>query len=169
MNSNISAGTVLVTHVGSSNDVRQAALMIDSLRTFGGSMSDIPVLVFEDEDHPVHRGEFSWEGVTVHGLARPEGVVPYTLDSKVYACATAEELLQDNCESMIWIAPDCMIVNTPILFQLGDDCDGALRPVHITNIGSLAEKPADAFWEGVFQAAGVDDIIVEEPLLAWLS
>ena len=160
MNSSKGTGTVLVTHVGNSNEVRQAALMIDSLRTFGGGLSDIPVLVFEDEDHPVQQGELSRDGVSLHGLARPEGVGQYTLDSKVYTCAAAEDLLEDSCESMIWISPDCMIVNTPILFQLGDDCDAALRPVHITNIGSLAEGPADAFWEGVFQAAGVDDLNV---------
>jgi len=160
MNSSIGTDTVLVTHVGSSHRVRQAALMIDSLRTFGGSMSNIPILVFFDDDDPVRPVELSREGVTLHRLARPAGVLPYTLDSKVYTCARAEEMLQGNCESMLWIAPDCVIVNTPSLFQLEGKFDAALRPVHITNVGSLAEGSPDAFWKGVFHAAGVDDVQV---------
>ena len=45
-----------------------------------------------------------------------------------------------------------------MLFDLADAYDAAVRPVHIQNVGLLAIEPVDAFWTGVYEAAGVQDI-----------
>jgi hypothetical protein len=41
---------------------------------------------------------------------------------------------------------------------LGDDCDAAVRPVHMRNVGLPPEEPVDAFWRGIYTACGVEEM-----------
>jgi len=83
----------------------------------------------------------------------------YPLAEKVFACALAEEMAAlEGVQTLIWLNPDCLIFNPPELFILGDQYDAAFRPVHIRNVGSLANEPLDGYWQGVYEVVGVDQV-----------
>ena len=60
---------------------------------------------------------------------------------------------------MVWLSLDSLIINPPLLFNLGVAADAAFRPVHHRNVGSPAREPPDAFWQGIYAALGVGDAL----------
>jgi hypothetical protein len=85
-------------------------------------------------------------------------VAAYPFGRKVAACARAEELAPAGTEALVSIDPSCLIVQPPVLFDLGPSFDAAFRPVHIRNVGLPPGEPLDAFWQGIYAALGVKDI-----------
>ena len=130
--------------------------MIDSLRTFGGEFTEMPCWVFSTDKDRVR----SLEDIhtSIQPLTISDSLAIYPFGSKVAACACAEELAPASMNSLIWIDPSCIVVQPPILFELGVDCDAAFRPVHIRNVGLPPCEPLNAFWHGIYAAVGMDDI-----------
>ena len=86
----------------------------------------------------------------------PDNLRQYYYGDKVYACARAEELFPDR-DTLIWIDPGCLVVNPPVEYLLSRKNDCAVRPVHIKNVGLLADEPLDVFWEKIYEVIGVGD------------
>ena len=131
-------------------------LMIDSLRSFGGELSEALVWVFSRDADSIQKLEE--EHTRIFPLSVSDPVAAYRFGEKVTACAQAEELVPTGTRSLVWIDPICLIVQPPILFNLIPDMDAAFRPVHIQNIGLHASQPLDAFWKGIYASVGVDNI-----------
>jgi hypothetical protein len=91
-------------------------------------------------------------------LAVEEDCPPYPFAKKVYACAKAEEMAEPEIRTLVWLSLDCLVINPPVLFDLGSSADAAFRPVHHRNIGSPAHEPLDDFWRGVYRALEIDDM-----------
>ena len=75
----------------------------------------------------------------------------YYFAGKVCASAQAEELATPGVRSLIWIDPACLIVRPPLLFDLGQSFDAAVRPVHIRNVGLPPGEPLNGFWKKICQ------------------
>jgi hypothetical protein len=137
---------------------RLARTVIESLRAFGGPLRDCPVWAFLlDPDRAPHALP-GLEGVHRFPLAVEAGCPPYPFAEKVYACARAEEMAGAEVRSLVWLSLDCLVINPPLLFDLGSEVDVAFRPVHHRNVGSLAHEPRDAFWQGIYRALDIDDM-----------
>jgi hypothetical protein len=149
---------IFVTLVDNAEQRDKAELLIDSLRTFGGALRECPVWLFEADPEGVPCSDLAGDGVEVHALEVPESVRGNWFAAKVCACARAEEMAGPEVHSLIWLAPDCLVIQPPVLLDLGRDCIAAVRPVHHKNVGLRADEPLDAFWQGVYRALGVDDI-----------
>ena len=80
----------------------------------------------------------------------PQTTRHFIFASKVAACAQAEELASNRVDSLVWIDPECLIVNPPSLFKLGPGLDAAVRPVHIKSIGLLKDEPLNGYWERIY-------------------
>jgi hypothetical protein len=137
---------------------RLARIVIESLRTFGGTLCDSPVWAFVLDPYQVSHTLPGIEGVHRFPLTIEEDCPPYPFAEKVYACARAEEMAGPEIRSLVWLSLDCLVINPPVLFDLGPSADAAFRPVHHRNIGSLAHEPLDDFWQGVYQALEIDDM-----------
>jgi hypothetical protein len=145
-----------LTVVNSIQGVRQARLLMESLRSFGGEFGNCPVWVFVPGT--VDLGDFATlKNVSVFPLDIEAPYRHYELADKVFACARAEELAGVESQSLVWLNLDCLMINPPALFDLGSAFDAALRPVHIKNVGSLAQEPLDDYWKTVYRAIGVED------------
>ena len=131
-------------------------LLIDSLRSFGGELDETLFWVFTS--NPAQVTSFRDERTRILPLIVPNPVSAYPFGYKVAACARAEELAPSGTRSLVWIDPFCLVVQPPILFELGTEIDAAFRPVHIRNIGLPPSEPLDTFWQGICAALGVDDI-----------
>jgi hypothetical protein len=142
---------------------RLARIAIESLRAFGGPLRACEVWAFLLDTDRVSRALPGIEGVQRFPLTVEHGPPPYPFAEKVYACAKAEEMAGPEIRSLVWLSLDCLVINPPLLFDLGPTADAApadaaFRPVHHQNVGSPAHEPADDFWQGVYRALGVEDI-----------
>jgi len=147
--------TILLT-MASGNSLHAVRLMIDSLRTFGGELAEMPCWVFSTDKDRVRSLED--EHTSFQPVTMSDPVASYPFGIKVAACARGEELAPAGMNSLVWIDPFCLVVQPPILFELGVDCDAAFRPVHIRNVGLPPCEPPDAFWHGIYAAVGIDEI-----------
>jgi hypothetical protein len=158
----VSHGTVdqavFLTWVYSKRQRWCARLLIDSIRAFGGALRHCPIWVFEANPTQVSCASLETTGVHVQPLSVPETARHYLFAHKVYACARAEELAPPGVRSLIWLGPECLIIQPPLLFDLGQSFDAAVRPVHIQNVGLSPSQPLDGFWKGVYEVVGIDDV-----------
>ena len=153
----MNAGTIFIT-AAYTNRLPATRLLIDSLRAFGGKLADAPFWVFAPDPEPVRGLETKYTSVLPLTVPRPASAYPF--GNIVAACACAEELAPAGTHSLIWIDSRVLVVQPPILFDLGPNSDAAFRPVHIRNVGLPPSEPLDAFWQGIYAAVGVDDISV---------
>jgi hypothetical protein len=137
---------------------RLARIVIESLRTFGGPLRDCAVWAFVLDPDRVSDALPGIKGVDRFPLAIEESFPPYPFAEKVYACAQAEAMAGPSISSLVWLSLDCLIVNPPVLFDLGSAFDAAFRPVHHRNVGSLAHEPPDDFWQEVYWAMEVGEM-----------
>jgi hypothetical protein len=150
--------TIFLTSIRSARGKACARILIDSIRTFGGALRDCPIWVFETNPQKASCQDFASDSVQVIPLNMPDTVHDYIFGDKVYACAQAEAMATPEVQSLVWIDPTCVVVNPPLLFDLGAAFDAAVRPVHIRNVGLLATDPLDEFWQKIYATVGVNDI-----------
>jgi hypothetical protein len=147
--------TFFVTTTGSAEEENRLALLIDSLRKFGGEFSVSPFWIFSS-------GVGSSTPFSNHRNAElfPLSVEAeyrnFPLAGKVFACARAEELAAEG-QSMVWMSFGCLIINPPVLFSLPKDYEAAFRPVHHKNIGSPVQEPPDGFWRKIYKSVGMTE------------
>ena len=98
---------------------RLARIVIESLRAFGGPLRDCPVWAFLPGPDRVSRDLPGLEGVQCFPLVAELSCPPYPFAEKVAACALAEEMAGPGMRSIVWLSLDCLIVNSPLLFDLG--------------------------------------------------
>jgi hypothetical protein len=133
-------------------------MLIDSIRSFGGALSDCPIWLFEADPQKAPCSSLQSMDVQVLPLSMPDTVRRYYFADKVYACAQAEEMAGPGVQSLIWIDPACLIIKPPLLFDLGQSFDAAVRPVHIRNVGLGPTEPLDGFWNKICETVGMHDI-----------
>ena len=150
--------TIFLTSVRSARGKANARILIDSIRAFGGALRDCPIWVFEANSQKASCQDLASDSVQVIPLNMPDTVRDYIFGDKVYACAQAEAMAVSGVQSLVWIDPICMVVNPPLLFDLGAAFDAAVRPVHIRNVGLRVNDPLDVFWETIYATVGVNDI-----------
>lgn len=149
---------VFLTLVRTAAGRSRAHLLIDSIRSFGGGLSHCPIWLFEANSQEASCKSIESMGVRVLPLSVPDTVRHYDFADKVYACARAEELATLGVQSLIWIDPVCFIANPPLLFDLAQSFDAAVRPVHIRNVGLAPTEPLDGFWKKIYEVVGAHDV-----------
>jgi hypothetical protein len=137
-------------------DLRAVALMVGSLRTFGGELAEAPLFIYTTDVQAATQLEAANTRLVL--LNDADRLPTYPFRMKVAACAQAEQLAPPGTGSLVWIDPYVLVVQPPLEFDLGENYDAAFRPVHIRNVGLPPEEPLDAFWKGIYTAAGVDEI-----------
>ncbi len=146
-----------VTCIRSEQDVFLARVLIESLREFGGPLSDCPLTVYATRPETEAGEALTGPGVEVMPLGVPEHVRRWPYGDKVAACAHAEATAGPGFSALVWLDLECLIVQPPVQFALGDAHDVAVRPVHIRNVGLAPDEPLDGFWQGIYKAVGLQD------------
>ncbi len=149
---------VFLTLVRTTSERERVRLLIDSIRCFAGALSERPIWLFDANPQNSPRNSLESMGIQVQPLKVPETVRHYYFADKVYACTQAEEMATKDIQTLIWIDPACLVINPPLLFDLGQSFDAAVRPVHIRNVGLAHTAPLNGFWKVIYEAAGVKDI-----------
>ena len=155
------ASLCFFTLVSSIEAGQRLRLLIESLRAFGGQFSQAPFWIFWSSNYdPMElMSEYPEKnGVAWIPLAAEDSLPRYYFARKVLACAQAEEVAAASVRSLVWLDPNCLIVQPPALFDLRPAYEAAFRPVHIRNVGSLAAEPLDEFWEPVYRTTGMQSM-----------
>ena len=158
MSNTLADQTIFSTVVRTAYASSRARLLINSIRSFGGILSQCPIWLFEADPRKASCDNLAGQGIQIIPLSTPETMRHYIFADKVYACAQAEELAAGKVQSLIWIDPGCLVINPPLQFDLGSMFDAAVRPVHIQNVGLGAAEPLDVFWKKIYETVGVQDI-----------
>ncbi len=151
----MSSPILFFTKISSPDEEAGARLLIQSLRSFGGALSACPFWIFACN---TPCADLADTDVQVIPLSVPQTLHGYPFASLVSACRRAEELAPAGTPALVWLDPNCLIVQPPLLYDLGDSIDAALRPVHIRNVGLPPGQPLDAFWSGIYRVVGVEDV-----------
>jgi hypothetical protein len=149
---------IYMTWVYSSDTKAKVRILIDSIRSFAGPLSDCPIWVFEAEPQKAPCYDLSGKNVEVLPLNLPVTLKPYLFTRKVFACYQAESRVDNDVHSLVYLDPGCLIVRPPLFFNLDQRYDAAIRPVHIRNVGSRAGDPLDAYWSKIYTTLGIEDV-----------
>jgi len=158
MNDETNYQSVFVTLVRNPSQIAQTHLLINSIRSFGGALSQCPVWVFESNPQKASCESLKDTNTKIFSLKVPDSVKEYLYGDKVYAGRQAEEMAGSKIRSLIWMDSSCLITHPPLLYDLNSQSDTAIRPVHIQNVGIPASAPLDGFWKKVYETVGVSDI-----------
>ncbi|HNT54843.1 MAG TPA: hypothetical protein PKG95_09040 [Anaerolineaceae bacterium] len=148
---------VFVSQVQHPQEMAALDLLIQSLRSFGGDLANCPVWVFCPTAPRPNCRDFAAARVEVCPLDPPAAVLAYPFGGKVAACAAAEARAGREVNALIWMDPECLVIQPPRLFDLEPGVEAALRPVHRRNVGLAAGEPLDPFWQGICAAVSVAD------------
>jgi hypothetical protein len=141
---------------------QNARLLVQSLRAFGGPLRHSPVWVFYPDLGMAAKHRWQdledVECLPLGNVYEPD----YWFSRKVHACARAEERIGSGDRSLVWLAPENLFVQPPLLFDLAHPPEApshkaAFRTVHHSNVGSPAEQPLDPFWCAVYRSVGLDE------------
>jgi hypothetical protein len=152
---------LFVTCVSSVDEWQNVIRLIASLRSFGGIMSRSPFLVF----HIMERVNIPESSLLLDNDVRPldvpADICQYWYGFIPAAMAQAEQLFGDRYPTLTWINPACLILNPPLMYHLDGKTQVAFRPVHIRNIGSRRVDPVDKYWQRIYRACGIEEVMVD--------
>ncbi|KQC12274.1 MAG: hypothetical protein APR63_11465 [Desulfuromonas sp. SDB] len=130
--------------------------MLRSLRSFGGEISKIPVIIFVPENSLPDEIYENFTPVKVFKIEPAN--FKFFFQLKVKAAAQSEKLCGKDSGSLIWLSSNCLILKPPLDFILDNQFHAAFRPVHIKNIGLSSSQPVDGFWNEIYRRVGVSEI-----------
>jgi hypothetical protein len=149
-----------VTPAYPGRSISRTALLLASLREFGGELADSPVWIL----YPEALGDFSEPESTLL-LDLDARLIPYEaehallnfpLGAKVKAAAGAEKLARGQIDILVWLDVDTLILSPPEEFILQNGKVLAYRPVHHQLLGTSWGEEPDEFWRMVYQHTGAD-------------
>lgn len=157
MKEHYSPRVLFVTTVSEKEQVKLVQMLIDSIRTFGGSLQDSEIWIFYSNPHADLCGSMTNSNLKTFPLNPDSFLKRFPFAGKVTACAQAEGKIEDKDITLVWISPECLVVNPPRKHILFPPRRAAFRPVHIQNVGSAWEEPMDEYWKEIYQSVELDE------------
>jgi len=139
----------------------ETPLLISSIRKFAGKYSQSPIWVVTTKKNIEIPSKmidfFNTMNVKVINLEVKSDIMKLPFIGYTQAAAKAESLATGKTNFLIWLGSNSLVINEPKEFILADGINLGFRPVHHTLIGSLYDKPLDAFWKIIYQKCNVDE------------
>ena len=136
-------------------------LLVESIREFGGDLSTSPVWCLVPD-----YGKQPSEQFKERLAALEAELISFNIDLEVArfffaadirAAAIAESMAVGKTDLLAWLSSNTIFLKEPVDFLLGAGKNLGYRPVHHTNVGSLYDKPLDAFWSQVYAYCDVPE------------
>jgi putative intracellular protease/amidase len=155
------ASSLAVAFLARSGQETEARILVESLRSFGGSLKDVPVSVLSPEDSPLRDGpekdaleRLGAEFVPFRGDPK---TMAFPLSDKAAAAAEAERRTEGRADALAWLDVDTVFLAEPGDFLLSPGIALAGRPVHHRLIGSPYDEPPSPLWRRLYEAEDVPD------------
>jgi len=173
------AGTArlaVVTYLQRGDQEHSAAMLVDSIRRWGGEYADCPIYVVLAD--PGRTG-FRLKGKKVYfvPLTLNESVRSYPFAAKAFAAAKVEDLTAGKAGTLLWLDPETILLGPPKEYDLKAGSAAAVAPAMLINTGQAENEPVDAYWGPIYKRCGLDPakIFVVETFVdckkvrAWLN
>lgn len=146
----------LVLYVTHPITVKNAALFIRSIRSFGEEMKEIPIHVMVDESAGLDTRSLALPGVSFHPIEIAPELRSFPFSRKVHACATAETLFEKEYDILIYADTEMLAFHSLKPFLPREGKMIRLQPVMLLNtVGQSPDTPPDRFWQALYDDAGV--------------
>ena len=146
---------------------REAILMIQSLRKYGGRLSNASVFSFEPRTDKItisSETALAFKKLEVQHIAKNLNTYfPQNgFANKPAVCAYAEQHIEKDV--LVFLDSDLVFFNEPSELLKGDFYEASIRPVHGKNCGVISpEEPDWKFWIDLFSISGVTSPRVIRP------
>ena len=138
---------VFVLLISSVDEERQAKILIDGIRQFGGKYNSCPVYVFLGDTLKTKGNLLDERDIFLFPLEKDESLPPFLFSYKIQAMAQAEKLVTGKTGTLVWLDPVSLIINQPDELELKPVKEAAIRPVFLkNNVGLSPDSPVDKFW-----------------------
>ena len=144
----------------SAGGLKNICNLAESIRTFGKSLSRVPIRAYISEKTGIENSELSKhlesldvEIITVRTLKDAEW---FYYAGKVYAAAEAEAAAEGKADLLVWLDNDTIFLTEPDDFNLPPGKSFAYCPVMHNRSGSLYDAPPDSFWSRIYEKLSVD-------------
>ncbi len=138
---------------------RQAMLLFESIRRYGGALKDCPIYALSPRAglgvEATTRGRLDALRVHYIDTVLNTECVEYGSTNRVLAAAHIEATTTH--EILVVLDSDTLVLREPEAFLLSPDVDAAVRPVDFKGMcTSGPDDPGDAYWRRLCEVCGVD-------------
>ena len=155
---------VVVVPVDYESQLSGAAVLAESLREFGGGLSDTRIRLYMPERlHDAAaalRDRMAPLAVEVFEVHPPAVASQYILGAKPFTAARAEADAEGEFDLLAVLAPNTIVLAEPHGFLLPRNITLGFSPVHHQNIGSRYDEPPDALWSRLYRVLDVPESAV---------
>jgi len=149
------ARLAFVTYIQFDAQEYSAAMLVDSIRRWGGEYADAPIyVVLADPERTGFR--LKDKKVEFVPLDLSDSVRAFPLAAKAFAAAKVEEMTTGKVGTLVWLDPGTLILGPPKESDLTNGAAAAVAPVHLVNTGQADNEPVDAYWGPIYKRCGLD-------------
>ena len=149
------AGLAFVTYIQWDYQEYTAAMLVNSIRRWGGQYAAAPVyVVLADPERTGSR--LKDKNVDLVPLALSDQVLYFPFATKAFAAAKAEEMTAGKVGTLVWLDPETMILGPPKEYDLKKGTAAAVAPVTLINTGQAESEAVDAYWGPIYKRCGLD-------------
>lgn len=140
---------------------KKTLLLIESIRAFGGSLSQAPIWCFTLGNEKSHSKKTNdqlsaFDAKLIH-FEIDARTPQFPFIRKALINAQAESAAQDKADLLVWLDTDTIVLQEPKELLLREGKSLGYRPVHHTNIGSRYDDPLDFFWTHIYRYCRVPE------------
>jgi hypothetical protein len=147
----------IITFVSSREQERAVRALITSVRERGGNYRASRVYVVNADPVNLTCASLKQEGAEVLPLEMEPAFLEYPLALKAFAAAQVEKKVRDGIDTLIWLDPGVIVLNSLNDLDLKKDFDAALRPVTLANtIGIAPGSEPNEYWQPIYRETGLD-------------
>ncbi|MBM3120633.1 MAG: hypothetical protein FJZ97_00425, partial [Chloroflexi bacterium] len=124
---------------GTEAEARHARLLAQSLRVFGGSLADSPMMALIPMGvvlTPALEAEMLAGQVSAVPFALPAPLSSVPLAQRAAGAALAEDEVYAKAELLVWLDSDTLILREPLGLRIAPEARIGCRPVDLRLIGS---------------------------------
>lgn len=151
----------------------EALLMAESVRTFGGAYANAPIwwMIPDDDAHyqPTDLAQIDSLRITITRYPLDEAIQKFPFAAKTIAAGLAEAAAVNQCETLVWLDCDVLLLQSPDALQLPREKTLGCRPVDLVNVSALKSDPLPRYWSEIYQACGVRDMPPTEQMVSTID
>jgi len=152
---------IFASFAQSNGSLRNTMILAKSIRRFGGSMRDQPIVIYIphewDDPNQKYLDGLRALNVDIRRSKAPESSLWFYYARKVYAAAQAEREAEGRSSILVWMDEDTIFLKNPSDLVLEHDIVFGYRPVMHNRSGSALSEAPDEFWSRVYEVLSVPD------------
>jgi len=149
------ASLAFVTYLQWDYQEYTAAILVNSIRRWGGAYADSPIyVVLADPERTGFR--LKDKNVVFVPLTISDQVRSFPLSTKAFAAAKVEDMTSGKIGTLVWLDPGTIILGPPKEYDLKTGSAAAVAPVHFINTGQAETEAIDAYWGPIYTRCRLD-------------